>query len=157
MAEQALRPQRRGKRVAMTSEEIEEFLSGEHTCRVGTVGERGPHVTPLWYLYHDGAVWLYSITGSQRWKDLEADPRIAVLVDAGTEYLQLRGVEITGTVERVGEIPRVGEPDERLAEPERLFARKYMGGEEMVYDERHAWLRVQPEKITSWDFRKLAG
>jgi hypothetical protein len=27
----------------------------------------------------------------------------------------------------------------------------------MVHDGRHAWLRVVPEKITSWDFRKLAA
>lgn len=139
----------------MTSEELDAFLAEEITCRVGTVNDRGPHVTPLWFVWHDGAVWLYSITGSQRWKDLEADPRIAVLVDAGTEYMRLRGVEITGTVEQVGEIPRVGEQRPELTEVERRFARKNIGGDEMVYDERHAWLRVNPTKITSWDFRKL--
>jgi len=139
----------------MSRDEIDEFLHSEVTCRVGTVNARGPHVTPLWFLWHDGAIWLYSITGSQRWKDLAADPRIAVLVDAGTEYLELRGVEITGTVEPVGEVPRVGESDSRLTEVERLFARKNIGSDEMVYDERHAWLRLVPDKITSWDFRKL--
>jgi hypothetical protein len=24
-------------------------------------------------------------------------------------------------------------------------------------DGRHAWLRLTPEKLVSWDFRKLAG
>ena len=157
MTEQPLRQQRRGKRVAMTSDEVDQFLTAEHTCRVGTMNARGPHVTPLWYLWHGGAVWLYSITGSQRWKDLEADPRIAVLVDAGIDYFELRGVEITGTVTQVGETPRVGEPNAELADVEHSFARKYMGGDDMVYDERHAWLRVDPEKLTSWDFRKIAG
>lgn len=157
MTEQAPRQQRRGKRVAMSQAEIDEFLDVEITCRVGTVNERGPHVTPLWFVWHDGAIWLYSITGSQRWKDLDADPRIAVLVDAGTDYMRLRGVEITGSAEQVGEIPRVGAEHARLVEVERRFARKNIGGEEMVYDERHAWLRVKPSKITSWDFRKLAG
>ena len=28
----------------------------------------------------------------------------------------------------VGDVPRTGEPDETLAEPERLFAAKYQGG-----------------------------
>ena len=37
------------------------------------------------------------------------------------------------------------------------FARKYLGGDEMVHDERHAWLRVMPRKISSWDFRKPPG
>ena len=25
----------------------------------------------------------------------------------------------------------------------------------MVHDGRHGWLRLTPEKITSWDFRKI--
>jgi hypothetical protein len=27
----------------------------------------------------------------------------------------------------------------------------------MIHDGRHAWLRITPAKITSWDFRKLAS
>ena len=27
--------------------------------------------------------------------------------------------------------------------------------DEMLHDERHAWLRVTPRKMNSWDFRKL--
>jgi hypothetical protein len=38
----------------------------------------------------------------------------------------------------------------------RLMADKYRGSEEMVHDGRHAWLRITPLKIISWDFRKLA-
>jgi hypothetical protein len=30
------------------------------------------------------------------------------------------------------------------------------GGPEMTHDGRHAWLRVTPLKMVSWDFRKLA-
>jgi hypothetical protein len=29
-----------------------------------------------------------------------------------------------------------------------------MGRDEFVYDGRHAWLRITPTKIASWDFRK---
>ena len=43
----------------------------------------------------------------------------------------------------------------KLALPERLWARKYHGSDTMTYDGRHAWLRLTPEKIVSWDFRKL--
>src|SRR5699024_12691901 len=98
MSEQQLQTQRRGRRIAMSRDEIDEFLHSEVTCRVGTVNARGPHVTPLWLLWHDRAIWLYSITGSQRWKDLAGDPRNAVLVDGGTECVELRRGELTGTV-----------------------------------------------------------
>jgi hypothetical protein len=63
-------------------------------------------------------------------------------------------VEIAGRADVVGEVPRGPGPDAVLAGPERMFARKYRGTEEFAPDGRHAWLRVDPEKIASWDFRK---
>lgn len=140
----------------MTPNELAEFLATERTCRVATVGRDGPHATPLWYGWDGTHLWLYSIVKSQRWTDLQRDPRIGVVIDVGVEYLELRGVELTGTVEVVGDAPRTGARDDRLVAVEKQFARKYMGGDEMFHDGRHGWLRVTPAKIASWDFRKLA-
>jgi hypothetical protein len=150
-----LKPQRLGRRIAMTDEELDEFLRTERTCRVATVGRDGPHATPLWFGWDGSYVWLYSIVKSQRWTDLLHDPRIGIVIDSGVEYVELRGVEITGTVEAVGETPRTGEPCADLAAIEPLFARKYMGGDQVYHDGRHGWLRVKPAKIASWDFRKI--
>jgi len=151
------RAQRRGRAIAMTTSDVDEFLAAERTCRVATAGKDGrPHVVPLWFVWDSGALWLSSVVRSQRWTDLMRDPRVAVLVDAGEGYDELRGAELRGSVEVVGEVPRAGAPDERLAEAELLFARKYTGGDVMHHDGRHAWLRLVPGKITSWDFRKLA-
>ena len=140
----------------MTPEEVDAFLAEERTCRVATLGPNGPHATPLWYAWHGGALWLTSVVRSQRWTDLQRDPRVAVVVDAGTSYDELRGVELRGRVEVVGEVPRTGEPVPELEGPEQLMADRYLGGT-FVHDGRHAWLRLVPDKITSWDFRKLGG
>lgn len=141
----------------MSKDELDDFLAAERTCRVATGSSRGPHLTPLWYVWDGTALWMSSVVTSQRWTDLERDPRVAVLVDAGEQYAELRGAELRGAVEIVGEVPRTGTPDERLAGPELLFARKYVGGDEMHHDGKHAWLRLIPDKITSWDFRKIFG
>ena len=149
-----VREQRRGRAIAMTPEEVDAFLRNEHTCRVATVGGDGqPHVAPLWFVWDGTSLWLNSLVRSQRWTDLDRDPRIAVVVDAGAEFRELRGVEITGRVEVVGDVPRGSDDDPELGEPELLFGRKYSGGQ-FTPDGRHAWLRVRPEKVTSWDFRK---
>lgn len=138
----------------MTPEEVDGFLAEERTCRVATVGAEGqPHVAPLWFVWDGASLWLHSLVRSQRWVDVARDPRVAVVVDAGTGYGELRGVELTGRAEVVGEVPRGAEPDPAVCEPERLFGEKYIGGA-FATDGRHGWLRITPEKVTSWDFRK---
>ncbi|MEU6019454.1 pyridoxamine 5'-phosphate oxidase family protein [Streptomyces sp. NPDC047515] len=150
--------QRRGRRITMTDVERDTYLAEQRTCRVATVSTDGrPHVGALWFTWDGSSLWLYSITRSLRWSQLRADPRVAVVVDDGVEYTELRGVELSGRAVTVGEAPRVGEPCPELDAPERLFATKYFGMDTMPHDGRHAWLRLAPEAIMSWDFRKLPG
>lgn len=146
--------QRRGRRIAMSPAEVDAFLREERTCRAGTVGPDGTaHVSPLWFAWDGAALWLHSLVRAQRWANLQRDPRVTVLVDAGEDYGELRGVELSGRAEVVGAVPWTGEPDAALDEPVRLFGEKYAGGA-FPADGRHAWLRVVPEKLVSWDFRK---
>jgi len=149
-----MRTQRRARAIAMTDDELDAFLTEQRTCRVATVGSTGPHVTPLWFSWLGGAVWLTSLSRSQRWTDLQRDPRVAVVVDAGETYGELRGVELRGRVEVVGEVPRTGEPNPELEAVEQHFADRYTDGV-VDRDGRHAWLRLVPDKVVSWDFRKL--
>ncbi|MFG2886520.1 pyridoxamine 5'-phosphate oxidase family protein [Streptomyces sp. NPDC048297] len=150
--------QRRGRKIMMTSGELDEFLATRRTCRVATVSADGaPHVSALWFVWDGTSLWLYSVVRSARWAQLRRDPRVAVVVDSGEEYGQLRGAELSGRVEFVGEAPRTGELCAELDAPEALFARKNFGLDEMPHDGRHAWARLTPEKIVSWDFRKLGG
>ncbi|MDF3291696.1 pyridoxamine 5'-phosphate oxidase family protein [Streptomyces silvisoli] len=147
--------QRRGRRIMMSPRELDSYLAGQRTCRVATVSADGtPHVSALWFAWDGAALWLYSLVRSRRWAHLLADPRIAVIVDDGEEYGELRGVELCGTVEFVGEAPRTGAPCAELATPEGLFAAKHFGLARMPHDGRHGWLRLTPERIVSWDFRK---
>jgi hypothetical protein len=150
--------QRRGRKIMMTPGELDEFLTSQRTCRVATVSKGGaPHVSTLWFAWDGTSLWLYSVVKSRRWTDLRRDQRVAVVIGTGEEYDELRGVELSGAVEFVGEAPRVGELYAELDVPETLFARKNFGLDEMPHDGRHAWVRLTPEKIVSWDFRKLAA
>lgn len=150
-----MKQQRRGRKIEMSPAEVDTFLAEERTCRVATSSLDGAHLTALWFVWDGTALWLNSVVKSQRWTNVVRDPRGAVLIDTGHEFNELRGVEIRGRLEPVGEVPRTGLPDEELVNPELLFARKYGGRDQMHYDGRHAWLRVVPDKITSWDFRKM--
>ena len=153
------RQQRRGRVIAMNGEELTSFLGEQHTCRFATTGPDGPHVAPVWFVWDGQAIWVYSLIRSQRWANVSRDPRVAVVVDDGHHYHELHGVEIEGQATVVGPVPRTSQENENapeLAEPERRMAAKYFGLPEMTHDGRHAWLRITPLKIVSWDFRKLA-
>ena len=152
-----MKDQRKGRGIAMSDEERNEFLTVERTCRVATMNRDGsPHVAPLWFAWDGASLWLTSIVQSQRWENLQRDNRVAVVVDGGEEFMELRGVELHGQAVPLGEVPRTGEPVVELDLPERLFADKYAGGR-IHHDGRHAWLRIVPDKIVSWDFRKMQG
>ena len=45
-----------------------------------------PHVSPVWFVWTGGALWVYSLTRSQRWTDVQRDPRVAAVVDGGEHY-----------------------------------------------------------------------
>lgn len=145
-----MKPQRRGRRIALDVPELDTLLGAERTARVASVSAGGrPHVSPLWFVWDGSALWFYSIVKSQRWTDLLRDPRVAVVVDGGTDFFELHGAELRGSVEVVGDAPQTAATG---APAEALWEQKYGA---FVVDGRHAWLRLVPDKIVSWDHRKL--
>jgi len=102
----------------LTDDELEELLSSELTLRAGTVGPDGwPHVAPLWFVWHDGAIWINSLRRSKRTSDLAAGSKVALCVDTGTDYSQLRGAVLYGT-------PHEAEGDPELETARKAFAKK---------------------------------
>jgi nitroimidazol reductase NimA-like FMN-containing flavoprotein (pyridoxamine 5'-phosphate oxidase superfamily) len=139
----------------MDEQDIDTFLRAQHTCRLGTVSADGtPHVTPLWFVWDGWTMWFNSSVRTRRWSDIRHEARVSALVDAGESYRELHGVELMGTAEPVGDVPRTALHVAELVQPERLYADKYRPGRPFRPDGRHAWLRLAPDKIVSWDFRK---
>ena len=133
----------------MTPDELDAFLGSERTCRVATVSPAGePHVAPLWYVWHAGALWVTSLKRSRRMRDLAAGSPVAVCVDAGEQYGELRGATLYGRF-----APADDEPD--APEARRTFARKYWGGVDVPDVRSHSWLVLRPDRIVSWDFAKI--
>lgn len=109
----------------MDQDERDAFLGQGRMCRVAPLGADGrPHNSPLWFVWDCQSLWLNSIVRSQRWVNLQRDPRVSVVIDAGTDFSELRGVELIGSVEQVGNAPRTENADESLAVPEGLFGDK---------------------------------
>lgn len=151
-------PKRRDQ-IRMTDEEVWAFIEERKSLQVATLNRDGsPHLTTLWFAVVDGAIVFETFTKSQKIVNLKRDPRIAVLVEDGLEYGELRGVSINGTAELHSDPAKVHElaaqvmfrqnpdvPREALEEAAERLARKRTA------------VVVRPEKIVSWDHRKLGG
>jgi PPOX class probable F420-dependent enzyme len=63
-------------------QEMEELLALDVPARLATLDRDGfPHVTPLWFVWADGAFYMTSIADRPHLRRLAANPRAGVLVD----------------------------------------------------------------------------
>ena len=143
----------------MTDEEIDAFLHERHSMSVATIGADGrPHLVAMWYGFLDGAPAFETYRKSQKVVNLQRDPRITCLVEDGDRYDLLRGVELAGT-------GTIVEDSEALATIARsLFERYDTGfgpdqGEEYIafMVAKRVAVRIDIERVVSWDHRKIAG
>ena len=97
----------------------EAFLSQANIAVLSTIGPGGgPHAVPIWYLYEDGVFRISISRGSQKHKNVEREPRVALVVDQRERpYYSL-------TVMGSAEIGPGFTPDERLR-----LATRYLGDE----------------------------
>lgn len=138
-------------RISLTQEERERFLADQLTLRLATVDPDGaPHVAPLWYVFHDGVIWINTIAGSHKVRNIEADPRACLTVDDGEAYGELRGIVIYGEC-------HVADGDPELETIAPMFGEKYFGDKVMgvISAPKRTWLKFVPGHWTSWDFRKI--
>lgn len=137
--------------ISLTPEELEEYLTTQRTTRVATVDADGtPHVIPLWFVWVDGVVFLNSTLGNVTVDNILESGRATAVVDDGDTYDALRGVVVTARAARADDDPRVPQANQAWSD-------KYMGGNPVPYGawKNRAWFRLDPERIASWDFRKI--
>ncbi len=70
-----------------------EFILGDHVAVIGTLNRDGSsHLTTIWYLVEaNGAVVMSTIGGTQKVKNLQRDPRIALCVGDESRSVSLYG------------------------------------------------------------------
>jgi PPOX class probable F420-dependent enzyme len=147
----------------MTDVEIRDFLRIHKTIILSSIGPNGvPHPMPMWFVADDDlAVSMTTFRGTQKIVNLQRDPRVSLLAEAGREYSELKGVVIYGTAE-------LSEDTDAIIAT--LEAASQKGATEIDAETRAAMsegmrksaskrvlIRVKPDRITSWDHSKLAG
>jgi PPOX class probable F420-dependent enzyme len=149
----------RRRQIDLTPDEQREMLASSRTIVLSSIDRRGyPHSVPMWYAVRDGCVLMTTYAKSQKAVNLRRDPRCSLLVEAGTSYDQLRGVLIRGRAELIADVDAV------LDTLARVHAKHGGGvtpagvGEALrAHAAKRVVIKVHPERVSSWDHRKLGG
>lgn len=153
-------PSRRNQ-VAMSEQEVAEFLATEKVLNVATIGPSGhPHLVAMWFVVRDGKPTFWTFGKSQKVANLRRDPKITGLVEAGEVYQELRGVEVRGTAELIEDPAAVLAIGLAVAE-------KYNGPDAAIGERARSMIEAQAAKrigiaidvdhVASWDHRKISG
>lgn len=111
-----------------------EYLRSQRLGRIATVGSHGaPHAVPVGFRVSEDAdaieVGGHGMSRSKKWHDLQANPRVAFVVDdlASVNPWTPRGIEVRGRAELITD-----------------------GGDRFGPGWDSAWIRIWPRRIVSW-------
>jgi PPOX class probable F420-dependent enzyme len=148
--------------IQLSDAEIRDFLRSSPTMTIVSNGIGGyPHPMPMWFCVDDdGTIRMTTFRKSQKVMNLRRDPRVALMVESGVEYQELKGVVLYGEAELVDD-PDVIEDTLLRASgrevPDTPEARQAMRAAFANQVSKRICIRVRPERIVSWDHSKLGG
>ena len=142
--------------IRMTPEEQDEFLARARTMVLCTVDKDGyPHAVAMGYMVKDGCIYMTSYRKAQKVVNIRRNPKVAVMVESGTAYNQLKGVMIRGRCEIIDA------PDEvwKIMREIRTFQEGSVpppaDAVVQARAQKRSVLKIIPEKVASWDHSKL--
>jgi len=149
--------------ITMSTDEVAAFLAESRTAILTTIGPDGvPDPVPMWFVMDDDMLWMRTYAKSQKVRNVERDPRAAILIETGERYVELRGVQLTGELVIERDVDRICT----------VFAGlmiKYEGLDPSLADDAAAGYQQTAAKqaalgcdwrnwrIASWDHRKQSG
>jgi PPOX class probable F420-dependent enzyme len=128
---------------------IQQFLSGKEVVVLCTVQRDGaPLAMPMWFLHTPEALYMVSVDGLQKVRNLRRDSRLCVVAEAGNRGAAIKGVVIQGRAEFIVDPaqrrPIVGQLLDKY-DPDlvRLWGGRTMPPNRVLF-------RVAAEKVRSW-------
>ena len=152
----------RRDKIKMTDEEVSAYLKQARTIILVSNGKDGfPHPMPMWFAVDDdNVITMTTFRKSQKINNLKKDPRVALLVESGDAYPELKSVLIYTEVELLDSVE---------ATRDILFNISVQRGDldadagdtvregMMNTAAKRIGMRFTPDKIVTWDHSKLGG
>ncbi|MGH7623050.1 MAG: PPOX class F420-dependent oxidoreductase [Gemmatimonadaceae bacterium] len=125
--------------------EIDAFLAERHTLVIATLRHDGwPQMTTVWYRWDGEAFWISTNRDRAKYRNMERDDRVTVLVDAPPRETSVAGY---GRAE-------VRALDDEAYEGALAIVSRYVEDPRTYLGERQGdprvLIRIKPHKLVSW-------
>lgn len=133
---------------------IDELLGMPILARLATTNAKTlqPHVVPLWFLWDGSSAWISSFVSTRKIKDLQSNPRAALLVEPKQEGFKLQAVLLEGKAEVIAE-PR----DFVTSQSLKIYSH-YLGPQGVQAADPQSWavdpenrlIKLNPRRVIAW-------
>ena len=140
--------------IRLTPDEQADFLRANRKCSLATIDQNGfPHIVAMNFTQRDGAFWMTSYGKAQKVVNIRRNPKVALMVETGGAYAELKGVMVRGHCEILEGADEVAEVFAWMAEDRR--EPRPAGASRSA--PKRVVLKIVPEKTVTWDHAKLGG
>jgi PPOX class probable F420-dependent enzyme len=146
----------RRRQIQLSPEEQAVFIREQRKAALATLDQDGfPHIVAMSYFAKDGAFYMTSYGKAQKVVNIRRNPKVALMIEAGDGYSELRGVMVRGRCEIIEGADAVRAAFAGMAEARGAISARPSGSIDSA--PKRVVLKITPEKITSWDHGKLGG
>jgi PPOX class probable F420-dependent enzyme len=146
----------RRRQIRMSPDDQAAFLREHRKAALATLDRDGfPHVVAMSFVVEDGAFYMTSYGKAQKVVNIRRDPRVALMIETGNGYSELRGVMVRGYCEIIEGAEAVRAAFAAMAQARGATTARPQGSADSA--PKRVVLKVIPDKVTSWDHRKLGG
>ena len=104
----------RRQQIQLSPDEQAAFFRERKKAALATIDKDGfPHVVAMNYFARDGSFYMTSYGKAQKVVNIRRNPRVALMMEAGDEYAELRGVMVRGRCEILEAKPASGRRSSR--------------------------------------------
>ena len=146
----------RRQQIQLSPDEQTVFFREQRKAALATLDQQGfPHVVAMNYFAKDGAFYMTSYSKAQKVVNIRRNPKVALMIESGSAYAELRGVMVRGHCEVIEGADAVRAAFAGMAEARGTTYSRPLGSVDSA--PKRVVLKIVPEKITSWDHSKLGG
>ena len=137
--------------IRMNAQEQREVLRSSSKASLATLdGDGFPHLVAMAYTEVDGKIVMTSYAKAQKVLNVRREPKVAVMVEVGSDYSDYRGILIRGTCELNDDHQAVVDAMQRILGNRLSEVAVRRAAKRIV-------MTVTPTKIATWDHTKLSG